>query len=151
MKEWKVIITPECAELLASKIQGNNNEDCGLLFASQTSDDRIRVNSISGSCSVQSNSQKHFCELDVEKANAIIVDEFEKSNHTRFYVGEWHTHPEDNPTPSLRDKMSFKDSYHKNEMTVQNIILMAIAGRKSVIWQMYDGKRLRDIKIDIDI
>lgn len=144
---WKVTITPESVEVLTSKIQHNENEDCGLLFASQVSKDSIRINSISESCSIQDEAQRCSCILDIEKANTAISEEFEKSNHTRFYIGEWHTHPEDFPTPSLRDYKSLKESYHKNIVVVPNIILMAIVGRKAICWKMFDGNAIRDIVI----
>lgn len=73
--------------------------------------------------------------------------EFEKSNHTRFYIGEWHTHPEDYSAPSSRDYKSLKESYHKNKLVVLNLILMAIVGRKAICWKMFDGNAIRDIVI----
>lgn len=147
MTEWKVTITPESVEVLTSKIQHYENEDCGLLFASQISNDSIRINSISESCSIQDEAQRCSCTLDIEKANTAISEEFEKSNHTRFYIGEWHTHPEDYPVPSSRDYKSLKESYHKNKLAVPNIMLMAIVGRKAICWKMFDGNAIRDIVI----
>lgn len=147
MKEWKVTISPESVEILTNKIQHDESEDCGLLFASQISNDSIRINSVSESCSIQDEARRCSCTLDIEKANIAILEEFEKSNHTRFYIGEWHTHPEDIPTPSSRDYKSLKDSYHKNKMVVPNLILMAIVGRKAICWKMFDGNAIRDIVI----
>ena len=64
MKEWKVTITTECIELLMSKNQVGGREDCGLLFASQISDDCLRINSVSSSCVVQTSASKCSCKLD---------------------------------------------------------------------------------------
>lgn len=145
VKTWSIEITPECIETLQSKIQTNNNEDCGILFGSQVSEDKIRINSVSESCSIQTSARKCSCELDVTKANILIADEYEKSNHTRFYIGEWHTHPEDNPSPSSRDINSIKQSYAKNIIAIQNLIIMAIVGRKSICWKKYDGAKISEI------
>lgn len=145
MKTWSIEITTECMETLQSKIQMNNNEDCGILFGSQVSEDKIRINSVSESCSIQISAKKYSCELDVTKANLLIAEEYEKSNHTRFYIGEWHTHPEDNPSPSSRDICSIKQSYVKNTMAIQNLIIMAIVGRKSICWKKYDGVKISEI------
>lgn len=78
-------------------------EDCGILFSSQISDERIRINSISDSCCDKTSALKCSCHLDAEKANKLIAEEFNKSNQTRVYIGEWHTHPEDYPSPSIQD------------------------------------------------
>lgn len=147
LKVWNIIITSECLKLLMGRVQIGKNEDCGVLFASQISDDCIRINSISDSCCFQNESSKCSCKLDIEKANTAISEEFEKSNHTRFYIGEWHTHPEDYPTPSSRDYRSLKDSFHKNELVIPNLIIMAIVGRKAICWKMFDGNVIRDIVI----
>lgn len=146
MKIWKIEITSECEEALMTKIQLNQNEDCGILFASQISDNCIRVNSISNSCSINYLARKNSCSLDIKKANDFIIEEYEKSNHTRFYIGEWHTHPEDNPHPSFRDIRSLKESYKKNHLVISNLILMAIVGRHSICWKMFDGVNLKNIK-----
>lgn len=145
MRKWKIEITPDCIESLKKKIQLGDNEDCGLLFGSQISDDSIRVNSISDSSSIKTLTRRCSCRLDVEKANQLIQEEYKISNHTRFYIGEWHTHPEDNPMPSTRDISSLKKSYQKNEIAIPNLILMAIIGRKSICWKMYDGNNILDV------
>lgn len=148
MKEWKVTITTECIELLMSKNQVGGREDCGLLFASQISDDCLRINSVSSFCVVQTSASKCSCKLDTEKANAVVVEEFEKSNHTRFYIGEWHTHPEDNPTPSIQDINSIKKSYQRNELVIPNLLFMAIVGMKSICWKTYNGSKICNVVLD---
>lgn len=115
------------------------NEDCGLIFGSQIKDDLIRINRISESCCDLKSASRCSCSLDVNKANILINDEFEKSNHTRFYVGEWHTHPEDNPSPSYLDLASLEKSYNMNKRVVDNFILMAILGHSTVSWRLFDG------------
>ena len=111
--KYNIEVTEDCIKALKSKSQFNGNEDCGIIFGSQISDERIRINSVSESCCVQKFAKNCSCNLDVGKANNLIKEEFEKSNHTRFYIGEWHTHPEDNPCPSHRDLVSIKESYNK--------------------------------------
>lgn len=132
--------------MLNAKRQFNKNEDCGILFGSQISDEKIRINSISESCCDKTSTFKCSCNLDVAKANNLIVEEFDKSNQTRVYIGEWHTHPEDYPSPSLQDLKSLKESYNKNQLAIPNFILMAIIGRKNICWKTYDGKKFEDIK-----
>lgn len=144
---YDIEITDECLEMLNVKRQFDKNEDCGILFGSQVSDRKIRINSISESCCDNTSALKCSCHLDVAKANKLIEEEFSKSNQTRFYIGEWHTHPEDNPSPSYQDLNSLKESYYKNKLVISNLILMAIIGRKDICWNIYDGKEFHKIKI----
>lgn len=140
-------ITEECLESLNTKKQFGENEDCGIIFGSQITERKIRINAISDSCSIKTSAHKCSCNLDTTKANKQIEEEFEKSNHTRFYLGEWHTHPEDNPSPSYQDLNSIRESYNKNKFVLPNLILMVIIGRKDICWKIYDGKEFNNIKI----
>ncbi len=46
------------------------------------------------------------------------------------YIGEWHTHPETEPTPSSIDKREWRKICHtKNEPMV-----FLIAGTRNVLW-----------------
>ena len=146
IKRFDIEITDECLEMLNAKRQFDKNEDCGILFGSQISDERIRINSISDSCCDKTSALKCSCHLDVEKANKLIAEEFHKSNQTRVYIGEWHTHPEDYPSPSIQDLKSLKESYNKNQLAIPHFILMAIIGRKSICFKMYDGHDFSSIK-----
>lgn len=55
-----------------------------------------------------------------------VDDAFSQSMGTHQYLGEWHTHPEDHPTPSFQDKKSWRDNI---DATIPIIVL--IVGRKS--------------------
>lgn len=132
--------------MLNAKRQFDKNEDCGILFGSQISDERIRINSISDSCCDNASALKCSCHLDAAKANNLIAEEFNKSNQTRVYIGEWHTHPEDYPSPSTQDLKSLKESFNKNQLAIPHFILMAIIGRKSICFKMYDGHDFSSIK-----
>ena len=144
--QYDIEITEECLEMLKAKRQFDRNEDCGILFGSQVSDKKIRINSISESCCDKAAALKCSCHLDVAKANKLIAEEFAKSNQTRFYIGEWHTHPEDHPSPSIQDLRSLKESYNKNQLVIFNLILMAIIGRKSICFRSYDGHDFTSVK-----
>lgn len=40
---------------------------------------------------------------DKKHAQTLVNRAWATSAHSRIYLGEWHTHPEDNPTPSQQD------------------------------------------------
>lgn len=64
-----------------------------------------------------------------------VDDAFKKSNGEWQYLGEWHTHPEDVPKPSMTDY----SSWHKNLRSSDPLILI-IAGRRD----FWVGKKTQD-------
>lgn len=56
-----------------------------------------------------------------------VISSFHQSEGTAQYIGEWHTHPEDHPTPSAIDKLSWS----KNLDTGSTMVLI-IVGRQSI-------------------
>ncbi|WP_290067806.1 Mov34/MPN/PAD-1 family protein [Bacteroides acidifaciens] len=118
--------------------QFSGNELGGILLGSVINNNKIRINKISPPFMVDSST----CSVirDAEKSNAFIKQEFEESNHTRIYVGEWHTHPENIPTSSIADRVSIEQIYRDSHI-VLNIVLMAIIGREEIYWGYYNGKK----------
>lgn len=43
-----------------------------------------------------------------------VLKHWKSSGNTLTYVGEWHTHPENVPTPSSRDLKTWKNIIHKH-------------------------------------
>lgn len=60
-------------------------------------------------------------------AQNFIDYRFELSNGTEIYLGEWHTHPEDKPTPSNTDLKSFYKTLKKNRLN-SDVHFMIIVG-----------------------
>lgn len=76
----------------------------------------------------------------VSKHHQQAVDNaFKKSNGEWHYLGEWHTHPEDAPKPSMTDYTS----WHKNLKSSEPFILI-IAGRTD----FWVGKKINQ-KIEV--
>ena len=78
-------------------------------MGAQVGDKLYRISKISPPC-IKSHTRCG-CERDAAIANQFIERDYEQSEHTRFYIGEWHTHPENNPTPSTVDYSSIEDNY----------------------------------------
>lgn len=53
---------------------------------------------------------------------------FKESNNKKIYLGEWHTHPENMPTPSCLDKISILKQIKLNQLN-SPIIFMIIIGK----------------------
>ncbi len=81
-----------------------------------------------------------------KNAAQIIVDyEFENSAGKMFYVGEWHTHPEDYPTPSGQDRHMTIEQFNKSRLS-QPFSLMIIQGIKDIYIALYDSKTILEPK-----
>lgn len=65
-----------------------------------------------------------------------IIDEiWKESEGTCNYLGEWHTHPEENPTPSTTDMNSWKKIL-KNDVYTSKHLYFIIIGTKSIgVWE----------------
>lgn len=78
----------------------------------------------------------------------IITEEWNKSNGTCNYLGEWHTHPEDFPTPSGIDIREWKRKLKKDAFSGRYLYFI-IAGIKSIeIWEG-DRRTLEIVKLKI--
>ena len=108
-----------------------------MIFGSVIEGGYIRINKLSETCALQQT--KYKCILDASIANQAIKEEFEKSNQTRVFVGEWHTHPEEYPTPSYMDIQSIAKDYNDGGSGINGLILLII-GQTSNYWGYYDGK-----------
>ena len=53
-----------------------------------------------------------------------VNEAFESSGGTHQYLGEWHTHPEDKPSPSITDRSSWK-----RNVAAKESMLLLIVGR----------------------
>lgn len=60
----------------------------------------------------------------------IALDRWTTSNSRLDYVGEWHTHPELNPTPSRLDMREWKKIYSVRPAPM----LFAILGTRQALW-----------------
>jgi len=66
-----------------------------------------------------------------KSAQKAINKYFKESGGKKIYLGEWHSHPEDLPTPSQLDCKSIKEQIIFNKLN-SNTIFMIIIGRKGL-------------------
>lgn len=75
-----------------------------------------------------------------KKVAQIIIDyEFINSDRKTIYLGEWHTHPENIPSPSSQDKKMVKDQFIYNRLN-EAFVLFIIMGLKGFFLGKFDGK-----------
>ncbi|WP_291528628.1 Mov34/MPN/PAD-1 family protein [Bacteroides sp. UBA939] len=144
--DYTIEVPIEVIDTLQSMRQISGNENGGILLGSEIGEKHYRINRVSEPCMLIERSTRGGCTRDANKANEIIKREFELSNHTRFYLGEWHTHPENNPTPSSVDIASIYDVFSKSKIVIDGVFL-AIVGRKSIFWGFHDGTQMHKIEV----
>lgn len=70
-------------------------------------------------------------------AQKFINNLFKTTNGKKIYLGEWHTHPENVPTPSSTDLKSFGQQLKNNKIN-SKIIFMIILGLEGLYVAAYD-------------
>ena len=74
-----------------------------------------------------------------KKSHQQVIDrEWEASNYTCTYLGEWHTHPEPYPSPSCIDNNNWKRKL-KNDIVDSNSLFFLIVGTAEM--RMWEGHR----------
>lgn len=73
--------------------------------------------------------QKGFAsyEMDVSFVQKRINTLWEQSGKTITYLGDWHSHPEKRPIPSVRDYITFSQNYFKSKID-QNFLVYIVTG-----------------------
>ena len=142
-----VEITQEALETLRTYRQIEGAERPGVMVGSVIGENKYRINRISPPL-VKGNASHTGCERDGEAANAYVLSQYELSEHTRIYLGEWHTHPEDEPIPSGRDISSIMEISCLPDMCLPFVIL-CIIGRTGNYWGAIVNNELHDLKVHI--
>lgn len=64
-----------------------------------------------------------------------VTEAWRETSQTRNYLGEWHTHPEDQPAPSNDDKANWKRVLREAKFE-QESLFFVIVGRLSIgVWE----------------
>ena len=129
-KDIKLIIKKEIILELSNyrQITVHKNENGGMLIGSKLLHDNI----------LESNDMTHpliedsFSPTTFKRSNShndILKEKWKKSNHTKMYLGEWHTHPQDIPSPSSEDIDNWVKLMERSK-TESEILMFIIIGRK---------------------
>lgn len=72
---------------------------------------------------------------------------WESSDHTKAYLGEWHTHDQDTPIPSIVDRRTWKRISKRNN-NFEECYFMIIGRKDYFIWTVSDEKIIEVIRGD---
>ena len=146
MDECCFEIKKNALNTLIGYAQHDGNELCGVVTGSQIGESKFRISNVSPPCVVKNG---HYgCELDATRGNEFIEQDYEVSGQTRFYIGEWHTHPEQNPHPSQTDFNSIIKSFNSAQLSVP-LLIMIIVGTENLYFNVYDGGHFKIIEPEI--
>jgi len=124
--EQHLVLTREVLEVfLKYRQQGTEPEAGGLLFA-EFDFPFIRIVEASTPHATDKRWRTLFVPNRILQ-RGLIKKHFKKGRH---FVGEWHTHPEPNPTPSGLDLKSMGDAFLKSQHEL-NCFIMIIVGNKT--------------------
>jgi integrative and conjugative element protein (TIGR02256 family) len=99
----------------------NMCESGGMLFA-RISPGEVVINKVTEPQKCDRRGRYSF-RPSLQSQQKIINIEFKKGNH---YVGEWHTHPEVVPAPSIIDIKSMSDCFLKSKHQLGNFVMIVI-------------------------
>lgn len=85
-----------------------------------------------------------------EKRHQKIIDKaWEDSNGTCNYIGEWHTHPECYPYPSIIDKNEWKRKLKEDKFDDRYLYFIIVGTKTTKIWRG-DKETLKIRKLSLD-
>ena len=124
----------------------NDSENGGVILGKMFPDEnKILITHIISSVMYSS---KYEVQLNIEILQEKIKDIW-KNNKEITYLGDWHTHPQIDPDPSITDLKTFINNY-KNSKFVQNLLIYIILGRKNSIFSVsYNGAKFNKLNIKI--
>lgn len=71
------------------------------------------------------------------EAQKLVEEKWRKSNSTQIYLGEWHTHPEDDPTPSANiDIRNWHEIAHKAVFEQECLYFVIVGRKKTRLWEL---------------
>lgn len=141
LTNYELIIEREALNIMESFIQNDRKKhESGGILLGQIKDDRIYVQNVSPPNKFD-RSGRYYFHRDKDAAQIIIDYEFANSGGSVIYLGEWHTHPESVPKPSMQDMKMINGQYNSGTLNVP-FVLMFIQGTSRRFVSSFDGQIL---------
>lgn len=139
----KLQITAAALEVLNSYRQhsGSAPESGGLLLGRLIEDNTDVVIDEATPPDTEDQRGRFFFVRHARPAQRRVVTVWKESGSTRNYLGEWHSHPEDDPCASTHDLLDWARIMKESKFE-QDCLFFAIVGRKSLrVWEFRVGER----------
>lgn len=130
-------------EIFKKYIQDDNKkEESGGVLIGKVYDNHIEILDCSEPTKFDKRSRYNF-NRSFKSAQEFINIKFKNSEGKEIYLGEWHTHPENDPKPSNTDLKNFEKSL-KNNILNSHTHFMIIVGITSIYIGIYIDKKQVD-------
>lgn len=139
----KLVITDEVLKIFKQFKQTNKKTEQGGILLGEVRENEVKITKVSVPTMFDKSSKYSF-NRNKKSAQIIIDYEFYNSQGKTIYLGEWHTHPENYPTPSHTDRRMIRTQFDKNIIN-EDFLIMVIVGLKNMYVSIYDGKILKKI------
>lgn len=113
----------------------NQKEYCGVLLGREiTNTSNIVIDKITqpSDADIQ---KKYYFFRDKKYHQKIIEEEWNKSNGTCNYLGEWHTHLQEVPIPSFTDIKEWKKALRKFKFDGNELFFIIIGIKEISVWE----------------
>lgn len=139
--KYKIVISDQVVSLIDKHAQVKKQmHEAGGILLGQIEDNTVYI--IRATMPNKFDFRSRFNFVRAKDPAQIVIDyEFYYSNKRTIYLGEWHTHPEANPKPSVQDITMIKDQFHKNKIN-EKFLLLIIKGLPNYYIALYEGKQL---------
>ena len=139
--KYTICIAESVLKVLDSyKQTSKQNEAGGIILGRVYENNVVCITELSEPNEFDKSSRYSFVR-DKNMAQFIVDEAFKKSRGELIYLGEWHTHPEQNPTPSWVDKRMIKEQFKKNIIN-ENFLILLIQGTERLYASIYNGEKL---------
>jgi len=143
-REKEIRISNKVREIFHTfRQEGLNSLESGGIILGQVNKEIILINRVSIP-NDKDKATKNSFNRDKDSAQEIINHEFTRSNGKTIYLGEWHTHPEENSKPSSVDIKMIKEQFKGNIINIDFLILIIIGNEKDYLG-VQDEKSLQKI------
>ena len=120
------------------QIKASSYENGGILMGQVSgSNKNILICRASIPTHLDKNGENYFYR-SMQFAQQIVDYEFYNSTGRNTYLGEWHTHPAKNATPSRQDIDMIKTQFKENKIQT-NFLLLCVVGISDLYLGFYDG------------
>lgn len=139
--KYKVVISDQVISLIDQHAQVKRHMyEAGGILLGQIENNTVYIIRVTTPNKFDSRSRYNFIRAK-DPAQIVINYEFYNSDKKTIYLGEWHTHPEANPTPSEQDITMIRDQFHKNKIN-EKFLLLIIKGLPNYYIALYEGNQL---------
>ena len=134
--KYKINFSGETISILQEFTQHKKKQpEAGGIILGKSDGDEIDILKLSTPTELDKASRFNF-ERHRLSAQIVINYEFYNSSGKITYLGEWHTHPEDFPSPSGRDIKMIGQQLKGNKIHT-NFLLLVIKGRRGIYIGIY--------------